>query len=62
MSDEVLPWELTAGVAEVVIDHPPLHVVDGALLMGLRSLLDDLEAEPPYVGVFTSADPDFLLS
>lgn len=48
-------------MARVVIDHPPLQLVDGALLMGLRSLLDELAIDPPNVVVFTSADPDFFL-
>ncbi len=57
------PWHLRreGRSARVVIDHPPLNIVDGALLMGLRSLLDDLETDPPNVVVFTSADPDFFL-
>jgi enoyl-CoA hydratase/carnithine racemase len=48
-------------VAHVVIDHPPLHLVDAALLAGLRDLLDAFDAEPPGALVLTSADPDFFL-
>lgn len=48
-------------VAHVVIDHPPLQLVDGALLAGLQQMLDAFDAAPPGAIVFTSADPDFFL-
>lgn len=47
--------------ARVVIDHPPLQLVDGGLLAGLRSMLDAFGADPPGAVVFTSADADFFL-
>jgi enoyl-CoA hydratase/carnithine racemase len=54
--------ELSAGVAEVVIDHPPTNLVDGPLVVGLVALLDALEADPAArVALFSSADPDFFL-
>ena len=46
----------------MVIDHPPTNLLDGALLAGLRSLLDHLEGEPSVrVVIFRSADPDFFV-
>jgi len=57
-----LRWELTAGVAEVLIDHPPTNLVDGAFVVALRDLLDALEHDAAArVLVFSSADPDFFL-
>lgn len=54
--------EISAGVAEVVIDHPPTNLVDGAFIVGLVALLDALEADDSArVVVFSSADPDFFL-
>ena len=50
------------GIVSVVIDHPPTNLLDGALLEGLRSLLDHLEREPSVrVIIFRSADPDFFV-
>jgi len=50
------------GIVSVVIDHPPTNLLDGALLEGLRSLLDHLEGEPSVrVVIFRSADPDFFV-
>ena len=57
-----LHTEISAGVAEVVIDHPPTNLVDGALIIGLGALLDALEADDlARIVVFSSADPDFFL-
>jgi enoyl-CoA hydratase/carnithine racemase len=54
--------ETSAGVVEVVIDHPPTNLVDGAFIAGLGALLDALEAaDDARVVVFSSADPDFFL-
>ena len=62
MAEGPLHWELTAGVADVVIDHPPTNLVDGAFVVALRDLLDALEHDAAArVLVFTSADPDFFL-
>jgi enoyl-CoA hydratase/carnithine racemase len=58
------PLRATAdsGIVSVVIDHPPTNLLDGALLAGLRSLLDHLEGEPSVrVVIFRSADPDFFV-
>jgi enoyl-CoA hydratase/carnithine racemase len=50
------------GIVTVVIDHPPTNVLDGSLLEGLRSLLDQLESDPMVrVVIFRSADPDFFV-
>jgi enoyl-CoA hydratase/carnithine racemase len=53
---------VTAGVAEVVIDHPPSNLVDGPFIGALFGLLDRLEGDDGVrVVVFSSADPDFFL-
>ncbi len=50
------------GVLEVVIDHPPTNLVDGAFVVGLSALLDSLATDgTARVVVFSSADPDFFL-
>jgi enoyl-CoA hydratase/carnithine racemase len=60
--DGPLRCEVSAGVAEVVIDHPPTNLVDGPFIGALMALLEDLEADDAVqVVVFTSADPDFFL-
>lgn len=48
-------------VWRVIIDNPPLNLVNGAFIVGLRDLCDALDAHDPAVIVFTSADPDFFL-
>jgi enoyl-CoA hydratase/carnithine racemase len=58
------PLHATAdgGIVTVVIDHPPTNLLDGFLLEGLRSLLDDLEGDSSArVVIFRSADPDFFV-
>ena len=62
MPDGPLRCQVTAGVAEVVIDHPPSNLVDGPFIGALFALLDQLEADDgARVVVFSSADPDFFL-
>jgi enoyl-CoA hydratase/carnithine racemase len=62
MSRGPLRCEVAAGVADVVIDHPPSNLVDGAFVGALSGLLDELEGDDgARVVVFTSADPDFFL-
>jgi enoyl-CoA hydratase/carnithine racemase len=57
-----LRTEVDGGVAVVTIDHPPSNLVDGALVMGLQALLDEVEPDDSVkVLVFRSADPDFFL-
>jgi enoyl-CoA hydratase/carnithine racemase len=62
MPDGPLRCEVSAGVAEVVIDHPPTNLVDGPFIGALMGLFAELEADDAArVVVFTSADPDFFL-
>ena len=62
MAPELLRVEVVAGVATVVIDHPPTNLVDGPFIGALIGLIDRLEADDAVrVVVFTSADPDFFL-
>jgi len=62
VADGPLRHEIASGVAEVVIDHPPSNLVDGAFIGALIALLDALEGDPAVrVVVFRSADPDFFL-
>ena len=62
MPPDPLRWELSEGVARVVIDHPPTNLVDGAFIGALFGLLRELEVdERARVVVFSSADPDFFL-
>jgi enoyl-CoA hydratase/carnithine racemase len=62
MTDGPLRCELSGGVAEVVIDHPPTNLVDGPFIGALMGLLGELEGDDAArVVVFTSADPDFFL-
>ncbi|MCU1483990.1 MAG: putative enoyl-CoA hydratase [Actinomycetia bacterium] len=57
-----LRTEVDGGVVVVTIDHPPTNLVDGALVMGLAGLLDEVEPdESVKVLVFQSADPDYFL-
>jgi enoyl-CoA hydratase/carnithine racemase len=57
-----LRYEVSAGVADVVIDHPPTNLVDGAFIGALLGLFDQLESDDAArVVVFRSADPDFFL-
>jgi enoyl-CoA hydratase/carnithine racemase len=57
-----LQCRIAAGVARVVIDHPPSNLVDGAFIGALAVVLDELERDDAVrVVVFTSADPDFFL-
>lgn len=62
MPTGLLRCDRDAGVADVVIDHPPTNLVDGAFIGALSQLLDELEADDAIrVVVFSSADPDFFL-
>ena len=50
------------GVAWVVIDHPPKHLVDGGFMGAIVGVLDRAEVDDTIrVLVFESADPDFFL-
>jgi enoyl-CoA hydratase/carnithine racemase len=62
VSDAPLRCDVSAGVADVVIDHPPTNLVDGPFIGAIAALLDDLEGDDgARVVVFSSADPDFFL-
>jgi enoyl-CoA hydratase/carnithine racemase len=63
MTTQYGPWvvDVEARVAHVVIDHPPLQLVDAALLTGLREMLDAFDADAPGAVVVSSGDPDFFL-
>jgi enoyl-CoA hydratase/carnithine racemase len=62
MASELLKCTMTDGVADVVIDHPPTNLVDGAFIGALAAILDRLDADDTVrVVVFASADPDFFL-
>lgn len=62
MPDGPLRYQVSAGVADVVVDHPPSNLVDGPFLGALVALLDELEPDDGVrVAVFSSADPDFFL-
>ncbi len=64
MASELLQYTVTDGVAEVVIDHPPSNLVDGAFIGALAEVLDalnGLDDGTVRVVVFSSADPDFFL-
>jgi len=57
-----LRYDVSAGVADVVIDHPPTNLVDGVFIGALLGLLDELEPDDAVrVVVFRSADADFFL-
>ncbi len=62
VSEGPLRCQVTAGVADVIIDHPPSNLVDGPFIAALFALLDQLERDDvARVVVFSSADPDFFL-
>jgi enoyl-CoA hydratase/carnithine racemase len=52
-----------AGVATVTIDHPPINLLDAALIRDLAQVGVDLEADPNLrVVVFESANSDFFIA
>jgi len=56
-----LRLEIDRGVAFVTIAHPPINLIDAALLRQLRRFARWVEAEETLrVVVFRSADPDFF--
>lgn len=64
MDERFGPLHVTrsAGVATVVINHPPSNLVDGGFLGGLLGLMDALEPDDGVRAVvFRSADTDFFL-
>jgi len=60
---EFLRIRVERGVAFVSIHHPPMNLLDLALLKELGRLLDDVQGDEAIrVLVFESADPDFFLA
>jgi enoyl-CoA hydratase/carnithine racemase len=60
---EFLRIRVERGVAFVSIHHPPMNLLDLALLKELGRLLDDVQDDEAIrVLVFESADPDFFLA
>jgi enoyl-CoA hydratase/carnithine racemase len=60
---ELLNIELEAGVAWVTIDHPPINLLDLALIIELDKLGRQLEGDDMVrVVVFRSANPDFFIA
>lgn len=58
-----LTIEVADGVANVVIDHPPLNLLDGVLLPSLRSFVNRVRHDIDVrVIVFSSADPKFFIA
>jgi enoyl-CoA hydratase/carnithine racemase len=55
--------EVDAGVAFVTIDHPPINLLDLAMIQDLDRLGRELTADAgTRVAVFQSADPDFFIA
>jgi enoyl-CoA hydratase/carnithine racemase len=51
------------GVATVTFDHPPINLLDGAMMGDLARVGQELEADDAVrVVVFRSADPDFFIA
>lgn len=50
-------------VATVIIDNPPINILDVALMGEVRRLLASMQADPETrVIIFESADPDFFVA
>jgi enoyl-CoA hydratase/carnithine racemase len=60
---ECLKIRLDRGVAFVTIDHPPINLLDVALINDLDRVGRELETDRDVrVAVFESADPDFFIA
>jgi len=60
---ECLRVEAKGGVAEVTIDHPPINLLDLALIVELDRLGQELEKDDDVRAVlFASADADFFIA
>lgn len=58
-----LRFHVERGVAFVTIDHPPINLLDAALMRDLARAGAELEADPDVrVIVFRSADPEFFIA
>jgi len=61
VGEGALRVELDGALAVVTVDHPPLQLVDGAVIGGLFEVLPVLESGDVGAAVFRSADPDLFL-
>ncbi|HEY7136283.1 MAG TPA: enoyl-CoA hydratase/isomerase family protein [Acidimicrobiia bacterium] len=62
-SFDTLRLERDGGVAFVTIDHPPINLLDGALITDLNRLYDVVaDDDEVRVVVFRSADTDFFIA
>jgi enoyl-CoA hydratase/carnithine racemase len=60
---ECLRVRVDGGVAFVTIDHPPINLLDLALIQELARLGSEIEADDAIrVVVFDSADPEFFIA
>lgn len=60
---QCLKIRIDRGVCFATFDHPPINLVDVALMQEIDSLGRQVEADPAVqVVVFDSADPDFFLA
>ncbi|MDV8154489.1 enoyl-CoA hydratase-related protein [Acinetobacter bereziniae] len=58
-----LQIEYAQGVATVSINHPPVNVLDVALMSEIQQFLIQVRDDPlTRVIVFQSADPDFFIA
>lgn len=61
--DSTLHVTIADGVAEIVLDNPPVNVIDAVMMQELRAVLSDLRGDDTVrVIVFSSANPDFFLA
>lgn len=60
---QCLKIRVDRGVAFVTIDHPPINLLDAALIADLDRVERELESDRDVrVAVFQSADPDFFIA
>ncbi|CAM5603598.1 Enoyl-CoA hydratase/isomerase family protein OS=Streptomyces tendae OX=1932 GN=GUR47_24425 PE=4 SV=1 [Streptomyces tendae] len=58
-----LRLDVEGGVARIVLDNPPVNVLDATMMRELRTVLDALRGDASVrVIVFSSADPEFFLA
>ncbi|MFH8440817.1 enoyl-CoA hydratase/isomerase family protein [Streptomyces sp. NPDC018026] len=55
--------DVEGGIARIVLDNPPVNVLDATMMRELRTVLDAFRDDPSIrVVVFSSADPEFFLA
>ena len=58
-----LHLSITGGVADIVLDNPPVNVISAVMMEEIGDVLDELRADAAVrVIVFSSANPDFFLA